>query len=45
MPEIDGIEVEVSDLGEVELHIREDGVAIPARIHSEERCVCSDSWP
>ncbi len=35
MPEIDGIEVEVSDLGEVELHIREDGVALPARIHSE----------
>ena len=35
MPEIDGIEVEVSDLGEVELHFKENGVAIPARILSE----------
>ena len=35
MPDIDGIEVEVSDLGEVELRLREDGVAIPARVLSE----------
>ena len=35
MPDIDGIEVEVSELGEVELCLREDGVAIPARVLSE----------
>ena len=35
IPEIDGIEVEVSDLGEVELHFKEDGVALPARVLSE----------
>ena len=35
MPNIDGIEVEVSDLGEVELHLKEGGVAIPARVLSE----------
>ena len=35
MPNIDGIEVEVSDLGEVELRLREGGVAIPARVISE----------
>ena len=35
IPEIDGIEVEVSDLGEVELHFKEDGVALPARVISE----------
>ncbi len=35
MPSIDGIEVEVSDLGEVELRLREGGVAIPARVLSE----------
>ena len=35
MPNIDGIEVEVSDLGEVELRLKEDGVAIPARVLSE----------
>ena len=35
MPNIDGIEVEVSDLGEVELRLREGGVAIPARVLSE----------
>ena len=35
MPNIDGIEVEVSDLGEVELRLKEGGVAIPARVLSE----------
>ncbi len=35
MPDIDGIEVDVSDLGEVELRLREGGAAIPARVLSE----------
>lgn len=35
MPNIDGIEVEVSDLGEVELRLKERGLAIPARVLSE----------
>ncbi len=35
MPNVDGIEVDVSDLGEVELHLRESGVPIPARVLSE----------
>ena len=35
MPQMDGIEVDVSDLGEVELRLREGGVAIPARVLSE----------
>lgn len=35
MPNVDGIEVEVSDLGEVELRLKEGGVAIPARVLSE----------
>ena len=35
MPNIDGIEVEVSDLGEVELRLKEGGIAIPARVLSE----------
>lgn len=35
MPSIDGIEVDVSDLGEVELRLLEGGVAIPARVLSE----------
>jgi predicted ATPase len=35
MPNIDGIEVEVSDLGEVELRLKEAGVAIPSRVLSE----------
>ncbi len=35
MPDIDGIEVEVSDLGEVEIRLREGGVSIPARVLSE----------
>lgn len=35
MPNVDGIGVEVSNLGEVELTLREGGVSIPARILSE----------
>lgn len=35
MPNIEGIEVEVSNLGEVELRLKEGGVAIPARVLSE----------
>ena len=35
MPNIDGIEIDVSDLGEVELRLKEGGVAIPARVLSE----------
>jgi predicted ATPase len=35
IPNVEGIEVEVSDLGEVELRIKESGVAIPARVLSE----------
>lgn len=36
MPNIDGIEVEVSDLGEVELRLKEEGgIAVPARVLSE----------
>lgn len=35
IPSIDGIEVEVSDLGEVELRLKERGVAVPARVLSE----------
>ena len=35
MPNIEGIEVDVSDLGEAELRLRENGVAIPARVLSE----------
>ena len=35
LPNVDGIEVEVSDVGEVELRLREGGVAIPARVVSE----------
>ena len=35
MPNIDGIEVEVSDLGEVELRVREGDVAVPAGVFSE----------
>ena len=35
MPNIDGIEVDVNDLGEAELRLRESGVAIPARVLSE----------
>jgi len=35
MPNVDGIEVDVNDLGEAELRLRENGVAIPARVLSE----------
>jgi len=35
MPNCDGIEVDVSDLGEVELRLKEGGVAMPARVLSE----------
>ena len=35
MPSVDGIEIDVNDLGEVELRLREEGVAIPARVLSE----------
>ena len=35
MPNIDGIEVDVNDLGEAELRLRENGVAVPARVLSE----------
>ncbi len=35
MPNIDGIEIDVSDIGEVELRLKESGVAIPSRVLSE----------
>jgi predicted ATPase len=35
LPDIDGIEVEVNELGEVELRLREAGIPIPARVLSE----------
>lgn len=35
VPQIDGIDVEVNDFGEVELSLRENGVSIPARVLSE----------
>ena len=35
LPDVDGIEVDVSDLGEVEVRLKEGGVAIPARVLSE----------
>ena len=35
MPNVEGIEVDVSDLGEVELRLMESGVGIPARVLSE----------
>ncbi len=35
MPDMDGIEIEVSDIGEVELRLKESGVPIPARVLSE----------
>lgn len=35
LPQIDGIDVDVSDLGEVELRLRESGISIPARVLSE----------
>lgn len=35
LPQIDGIDVDVNDLGEVELRLREAGVSVPARVLSE----------
>ena len=35
MPDMDGIEVDISELGEVELRLKENGVGIPARVLSE----------
>ena len=35
MPNVDGIEIDVSDIGEVELRLKENGVAIPSRVLSE----------
>ena len=35
LPNADGIEIDVNDLGEVELRLKEYGVAIPARVLSE----------
>ena len=35
MPNVDGIEMDISELGEVELRLKESGIAIPARILSE----------
>jgi predicted ATPase len=35
LPQIDGIDVDVNDLGEVELRLREGGVSVPARLLSE----------
>ncbi len=35
VPNVTGIEIDISDLGEVELLLKEDGVAIPARVLSE----------
>ncbi|WP_295581335.1 AAA family ATPase [uncultured Lamprocystis sp.] len=35
LPQIDGIDVGVSDLGEVELRLRENGILVPARVLSE----------
>jgi predicted ATPase len=35
LPQIDGIDVGVNDLGEVELRLTEDGIAVPASVLSE----------
>ena len=35
LPDVDGIETEVNDLGEAEFRLRENGVAMPARVLSE----------
>ena len=35
LPDVDGIDTSVNDLGEAEFHLRENGVAIPARVLSE----------
>ncbi len=35
IPSMEGIDVEISDIGEVEIRLRENGVAVPARVVSE----------
>ena len=35
IPSVDGIEMDIGELGEVELRLKENGVAIPARVLSE----------
>ena len=35
LPDVDGIETDVNDLGEAEFRLRENGVAVPARVLSE----------
>ena len=35
LPNIDGIDIEISNIGEVELRLKENGVAIPSRVVSE----------
>ena len=35
LPDVDGIETDVNELGEAEFRLRENGVAIPARVLSE----------
>ena len=35
MPKVSGIELDVSDVGEVELRLKEGGIAIPSRVLSE----------
>ena len=35
MPNVEGIDVDVSDLGEVELKLKEAGILVPARVLSE----------
>lgn len=35
VPEVDGIEVDVNDFGEVELRLKENGVTVPTRVLSE----------
>ena len=35
IPSVDGIEISVSEIGEVELRLKESGVAVPSRVLSE----------
>ena len=35
LPNIDGIDIEISNIGEIELRLKENGVAIPSRVVSE----------
>jgi len=35
IPSIEGIDVEIGDIGEVEIRLREHGIAVPARVVSE----------